>query len=64
MRVCLDHAIGRRWDEAVRRPAIRHLTDAQLARAIAIADAIVQDPTLLPKFNATSLAMRKYPSGR
>ena len=59
MRVCLDHAIGRRWDETVRRPAIRHLTDAQLARAVATADAIVHDPALLPKLNATSLAMRR-----
>ena len=58
MRVCLDHAIGRRWDELVPRPAIRHLTDEQLARAIATAEAICQDPALLRPLNAASLRMR------
>ena len=58
MRVCLDTAMGRRWDELVRRPAIRHLTEAELARAVGVAEAAVRDPALLPKLNAQSLRMR------
>ena len=58
MRVCLDHAVGRRWDEVIQRPAIRHLTDDQLARAVGIAEHVVRDPALLPGLNASSLRMR------
>ncbi len=58
MRVCLDTAMGRRWDEVVRRPAIRHLTDAELARAVAVAESVVRDPARLPGLNAQSLLMR------
>ena len=67
MRVCLDHAMGRRWDEVVRRPAVRHLSDAELGRAIAVAEAILRDPESLPGLNAASLSMRGFaprPSGR
>ncbi len=46
MRVCLDHAIGARWDTVVARPAVRHLTGAQLAAAVEIAERIVREPTL------------------
>ncbi len=60
MRVCLDHAIGRRWDAEVARPAIRHLDDEQLARAVACAERIVADPALLPPLNDASLAMRGH----
>ena len=59
MRVCLDTAIGQQWDTEVRRPATRHLTDAQLARAVDVAETIVRDPALLPALNAGSLAMRR-----
>jgi hypothetical protein len=58
MRVCLDAAIGRPWHEAVRRPAIRHLTGAQLAAAIAVAERIRADPASLPALNRQSLRMR------
>jgi hypothetical protein len=58
MRVCLDAAIGRRWDAVVRRPAIRHLSDRQLADAVAAAERIVADPARLPAMNAASLRMR------
>lgn len=57
MRVCLDDALGVRWDTVVQRPAIRHLTDAQLA-AVATARRIANDPTLLPTLNNASLRMR------
>ncbi len=50
--------MGRRWDEVVRRPAIRHLTDAELARAVAVAESVVWDPARLPGMNAQSLRMR------
>ena len=59
MRVCLDHAIGQPWHERVRRPAIRHLTDEQLAAAIAIAERIVAEPSALPSLNQQSLAWRR-----
>ena len=58
MRVCLDAAIGRPWHEAVRRPAIRHLTEAQLAAAVAVAERIRAEPGLLPGLNRQSLLGR------
>jgi hypothetical protein len=58
MRVCLDAAIGRPWHEAVRRPAIHNLTEAQLADVIAIAERIRAEPGLLPPLNAQSLRWR------
>ena len=59
MRVCLDHAIGQPWHERVRRPAIRHLDDDQLRRAIALAERIAADPGVLPGLNEQSLAWRR-----
>jgi hypothetical protein len=53
MRVCLDAAFGRPWHEAVRR-----LTDAELARAVSVAERIVADPSLLPVLNVESLRLR------
>ena len=59
MRVCLDHAMGQPWHERVRRPAIRHLDDDALRRAVAVAERIATDPALLPGLNAQSLAWRR-----
>ena len=58
MRVCLDAAFGRPWHEAVRRPAVRHMTEAELARAVAVAERIVANPALLFELNAESLRLR------
>ena len=58
MRVCLDAALRVRWDTVVRRPAIRHLSDAQLRRAVAQAEAVVAEPELLLRLNADSLRLR------
>ncbi len=58
MRVCLDLAIGAPWHQRVRRPAIRHLDDAQLARAIALAERIAAEPASLAALNRESLALR------
>ncbi len=58
MRVCLDDALGVRWDTVVRRPAVTHLTDAQLARAVATARRIAAAPELLRPLNTASLRMR------
>ena len=58
MRVCLDAALAVRWDTVVRRPAIRHLSDAQLGRAVAQAEAIAARPDLLPRLNQDSLRLR------
>ncbi len=59
MRVCLDAAIGARWDTRIDRPAIRHLTVAQLAQAVGIAECIAAEPSLLPALNRQSLAYRR-----
>ena len=58
MRVCLDIAIGQRWDAVVRPPAVAHLSEAQLARAVDVAAAIVREPARLPALNHRSLQMR------
>ncbi len=58
MRVCLDAAFGRPWHQAVRRPAVRHMTEAELARAVAVAERVAADPALLYGLNAESLRMR------
>ena len=58
MRVCLDLAIGAPWHLTVRRPALRHLDDAQLARAMAVAERIAAEPASLAALNRESLAMR------
>ena len=59
MRVCLDHALGRPWHQAVRRPAVRHLDEGQLRAAIAVAEGIVADPARLRPLNEASLAWRR-----
>ena len=64
MRVCLDAAMGARWDTVVARPAVRHMTDRQLAAAIAVAERIVGDPALLVTLNAASLRSRRSTVGR
>lgn len=64
MRVCLDAAMGRPWHEAIRRPAIRHMTDAQLDHAIAVAEQVLANPAVLPGLNRDSLRLRgKLPHG-
>ncbi|WP_376099291.1 hypothetical protein ACE7GA_10900 [Roseomonas sp. CCTCC AB2023176] len=60
MRVCLDAAIGARWDGVVRRPAVQHLSDAQLAAAVAVAEEVAANPARLPALNAASLRMRGH----
>ena len=58
MRVCLDAAYGRPWHDVVARPAIRHASDAGLARAVAIAESVLAHPHTLPALNAESLRLR------
>ena len=59
MRVCLDTALGVPWTDAIGRPAIRTMSDAQLGAAIAVADSIVERPALLVDLNRNSLAGRR-----
>ena len=59
MRVCLDHALSQPWHQRVRRPAIRHLSDDEMRRAVAVAERVAADPALLPGLNAQSLAWRR-----
>ena len=58
MRVCLDAAYGRPWHEVVERPAIRNASDADLARAVEIAEGVLARPETLPGLNDASLRMR------
>ena len=59
MRVCLDTSLGARWDTLVRRPAIWHLDLSQLAAAVAQAERVAAEPSLLPALNQASLALRR-----
>lgn len=59
MRVFLDHAMQGRWDRTVRRPAIRHMAENDLRRAIELAEAVLAAPQRLPEMNAQSLAWRR-----
>ena len=64
MRVCLDAALGSPWTAAVGRPAVRHMTDAQLAAAVAVAEGVAAEPGTLPGLNAASLAGRRAARAR
>jgi hypothetical protein len=59
MRVCLDTALGAPWHTAIKRPAIRHLSDAQLDAAIAVAEALVRHPGMLATINRRSIEVRR-----
>lgn len=59
MRVCLDNALGRPWQEIVRRPALRHLDTSQLRAAVAVAEQAMAEPSILPTLNKASLAWRR-----
>ena len=59
MRVCLDAALGAPWTATVRAPAMRHMTDAQLAAAVRIAERVAARPDRLPALNAASLDGRR-----
>lgn len=58
MRICLDASLGRPWHTAVKRPAVRYLTDAQLENAIAVAERIVASPASLFAINRESIERR------
>lgn len=59
MRVCLDTAIGAPWHLHIKRPAVRHLTDAQFAAAVAVAEALVAAPETLVMLNRQSIQLRR-----
>jgi hypothetical protein len=64
-RIVLDHAVGGRWYDVLdrrRSPAFAQLSDAQLARAVALAERVLAegDP-LLRDLDAQSLAWRGKP---
>ncbi len=64
MRVCLDHVLGAPWTAVVGRPAIRHMSERQLAEAIATAEDIVAEPDRLPLLNRASLTGRRAARAR
>lgn len=58
-RILLDNALGRCWYEVVqRRPAYRHIERAALARAVALAQAVIAGEADLALLNAQSLQWR------
>ena len=59
MRICLDAAVGAPWHARLRRPAVHHATVAELRRAIAVAERIVAEPSILFQLNRDSLAGRQ-----
>ncbi len=59
MRVCLDKSLGIPWHEVVKRPALRHMTDDQLRETIAVAERILETPSLLFELNNHSIKQRK-----
>ena len=59
MRVCLDAALGSPWTAAVARPAMRHMSDEELAAAVRVAEGIAARPDTLTALNARSLEGRR-----
>ena len=58
-RILLDNALGCCWYEAVaRRPAYAHVEEAALARAVALAHAVIAGEADLHLLNANSLRWR------
>ncbi len=61
-RILLDNALGCCWYEVVeRRPAYRHVEADALARAVALAQAVIAGGADLHALNARSLAWRGKP---
>ncbi len=60
MRVCLDEALDAAWPSVVARPAIRTMSEAQLASAVRVAEGIVARPDTLPVLNERSLRRRGH----
>ncbi len=58
-RILLDNSLGRCWYEAVkRRPAYAHVEGDALARAVALAQAVIAGEADLHALNARSLGWR------
>ena len=66
-RIVLDNAVGARWYDVLgpSRPAFAALDDAQLARAVELAERVaVEGDPLLRELDARSLAWRGKPPKR
>jgi hypothetical protein len=63
MRVCLDTSLGAPWHIIVQRPAIKHLTNAQLAAAIAVGEGLLHSPAMLDALNRQSINWRRLAGG-
>ena len=59
MRVCLDDVLGAPWTDSIGRPAIRCMSEAQLAAAVAVAEGVAADPERLRPLNEASLRGRR-----
>lgn len=57
-RIVLDHVCGGRWYDHVKRPAYKHMSDAQARDAAALCDRILAGEADLQALNAQSLVWR------
>ncbi|MCF6443630.1 hypothetical protein [Nereida sp. MMG025] len=57
-RVVLDHVCGGRWYDHIKRPAYKHLSTPQAARAVALCEQIIDGTADLWALNRQSLIWR------
>ena len=57
-RIVLDTICGGVWHEHIERPAYRHLTEGQAARAVLLCEAIIDGVEDLSELNRASLRWR------
>lgn len=57
-RILLDNALGRPWRDAIRPPAWRRMPAPDLARAVALGEAVLAGEADLARLNERSLALR------
>ena len=57
-RILLDNALGQPWRDAVRPPAWRRMAAPDLARAVALGEAVLAGGADLARLNDRSLALR------
>ena len=61
LRIVYDNLFGAHWQRVLpegQRPAYRHLSREQLARAVALGEEIIADPARCRELNRRSLAWR------
>ena len=65
MRIGLDHAVGQRWTDVIASPAYKEASPAQLARAVAVAEAMLEGgPEAARPLNDASRRWRREAKAR